>query len=66
MTKVTGKYFGVEFSGKVAGFWGWGDQFGRDGEDSTFVELDSPIMVNGVLRKMICFKPQFGTMTEVA
>lgn len=61
-TKVTGTYLGVKFSGIISEFWGWSDKCGRDGDDSVFVTLDSPIMVNGVERKIISVKPRTGTL----
>ena len=61
-TKVTGTYFGVEFSGTISEIWGWTDKCGRDGDDAVFVTLDWPIVVNGVERKMVSVKPQTGTV----
>ena len=51
--KVKGTYFGTQYTGMTVGFWGWSDKCGRDGNDSVFVKLDTPITVNGVERKMI-------------
>jgi len=65
VTKVKGTYFGVEFSGVIAEIWCWSDKFGRSGDDSFFVDLDHPIVVNGVGRKTLSVKPATGSI-EVA
>lgn len=63
-TKVNGTYFGVKYSGVVKGFWGWSDNFGRDGDDSIFVQLDTPIVFNGVKREGLSIKSNTGTIFE--
>jgi hypothetical protein len=60
--KVTGTYFGIKFVGTVQEVWNWSHKF-VSGEDSVFIDLDSPIVVNGVERKMISWKPnRFSTI----
>lgn len=64
-SKVQGTYFGVAFSGKVKEIWGWNDKWGRDGTDSVFVDLDFPIVVNGVERKGISWKPRANSKMQI-
>ena len=64
-TKVKGTYFGSAFAGTVTGAWAWTDKT-FDGDDSVFVELSSPIVVNGVERTLISWKPAKGNTLEAA
>lgn len=45
---VVGEYFGVQFAGVVEKVWYWNHRV--DGNDTVFVRLDQPIVVNGESR----------------
>lgn len=45
---VVGEYFGVPFAGVVEKVWYWNHRI--NGNDSVFVRLDQPIVVNGESR----------------